>query len=122
MTVSIGPGLKRLRSIAHSFAQHTLSGLSSNTPERNLDQRRAGVERIAMTIVGDAPGDGLLELDPFDLRERVIEIVGKEPVDPDFIAFARAVFLFKGQSRSPYCCDVIIATVDGRRIEAKSTE
>jgi hypothetical protein len=108
------PGIKRLRNVARSFAQHALSGNSYDTPERTLEQRRAGVMEISVALVGcsdvspvEAPG----------LRSKFAEILRKEGFEPSSVVTAHAVFGFVGQQRTALNCQVIVATPDSGELK-----
>lgn len=109
--------IKRLRSVAHSFAQHALSGLCGDAPERALELRRAGVPRIGVVLVGERREDGEVYEDRPYLRAKFFELMTKESIDPSSLASARIVFVFRGQSRDADGCAVSIETRDGRRVE-----
>lgn len=109
--------VKRLRSVAHSFAQHALSGLCSDAPEREREQRRAGGSRIGVVLIGERGEDGQAYEDRPRLRARFVELLAKEAIDPWSLASVRVMFVFRGQSREADGCVVSIETVDGRSIE-----
>ncbi|MGO1070305.1 hypothetical protein [Lysobacter sp. CA199] len=110
-------GVKRLRSVAHSFAQHALSGLCGDAPERELEQRRTGAARIGVVLIGDRSKDDEPYEDRPHLRVKFVELLMKEAIDPSSLAWARIVFVFRGQCRTADGCMVSIETRDGRRIE-----
>ena len=107
------PGIKRLRSVAHSFAQHALGPFSPFTPERTLEQRRSAVECISVALIGDDTSNREVE----SLSIRFAEFLDEEHLTTKQIIKAKVDFLFKGQCRTPSYCKVTIQTADGRIIE-----
>jgi hypothetical protein len=112
-------GVKRLRSVAHSLAQHAISGMSSGTPERSLEQRRIGIERISVSLLGEVAEPNALSHDSPALRAKFLELLSKEGVDAAFIVSVRADFEYIGQCRTPDSCSVTIRTENGKEIESK---
>ena len=107
------PGLKKLRSIPNSIAHHALSGLGES-PERTLEQRRAGTESIDVDLMDASDRDFAA------LRDKFAEILEKESVDASTLQSANATFLFRGQCRTADSCIVLVRTHDGREFSGSA--
>ena len=81
------PGIKRLRSVAHSFAQHALGPFSPHTPERTLEQRRAALECITVDLMDGSNSTAR------SLGARFTEFLEKEGIKPADVSEATAAFL-----------------------------
>lgn len=107
-------GIKRLRSVAQSLAHHALSGSCPDAPERALEQRRSGVERISVLLLRDSDVPESL------LQSKFYELLSKEGISPETVVAAKADFIFSGQCRTADECIVSVETTDGRRVEGEA--
>src|SRR4051812_41034018 len=101
------PGVKRLRSVAYSLAQHCLSGLCQFAPERTLAEQRAGLAKISVALIDPTQSDS-------SLRTRLTDILAKEHIDVSVLASAQADFLFVGQCRTANQCVVTLVLTNGK--------
>jgi hypothetical protein len=87
-----------------------------------LEQRKSGIERISVSLLGEVAGPNSLSHDSPALRDKFAELLSKEGVDAAFIVSARADFEYVGQCRTPDSCSVTIRTENGKEIESKVGE
>lgn len=106
-----------MRSVAHSFAQHALSGLSRDTPERTIEQRRSNIESISVILTGDVTINAAMTQEASLLVATFIELLSKESIDLSSVISAQANFTFVGQCRTPAKCQVMINTAEGQVVE-----
>ncbi|MGN6151026.1 MAG: hypothetical protein ACTHOH_03320 [Lysobacteraceae bacterium] len=109
------PGIKRLRSVANSFAQHALGGLCGASPERTLDERRSGVESIRVVLRESGYHCG-----NHGLHDRLADILRRERFDADAVAAAEIVFHFSGQCRTPVRATVLLRLADGNEVSGEA--
>lgn len=109
------PGTKRLRSIAHSFAQHALGPLSPWTPERSLEQRQTGLASISVQLLGQRDVEVRPEVSA--LQQCFVEFLSKENVSVQRLRMARAEFQFQGQCQTPSRCAIVIRPIDGKVVQ-----
>ena len=127
MPESLMPSIKKIRGVIQSFAQHTLSGPCHDSPERNLQQRQAGILCISIPLIGQqsldaATSPNSLLQESKSLSDRFLEFLAKEKIDLASIASAQASFLFKGQCRTPNSCHVTVEAIDGTVVERTAHE
>lgn len=112
-------GLKRLRSIAHSYSQHVLGPFGPGAPERSADQRKAGLPKLAVDLVG---GCHVADAWQLAFRDRFEAFLRKERIPLSLVVAARIEFCFEGQCRTPTSCRITIEPLRGPTISDEVTE
>jgi hypothetical protein len=109
------PGIKRLRSVANSLAQHALGGLCGASPERTPDERRGGVASIRVVLCESGSS-----CEAHGLHDRLVDILRREGFGADAVPTAEVVFHFTSQCRTPGRATVLLRLADGTEVSGEA--
>ena len=116
------PSTKRLRSVVHSIAHHSVSGLCYVHPHLGQACKETGTDRATINLLDSEPISLIEKTSPEiglaapGLREMFSRILRSEEMDQSDLSEALITFIFN-RSRWPSGCYVQVTSIEGRAIE-----
>lgn len=113
---------KRLRSVVHSIAHHSVSGLCYIHPHLGQVSKNLGLDRAEIDLLGENTKSQFVEISSeiaggvSELRELFSTILQSEKMVPGDLSEATALFFFD-RSAWPSVCYVRAVSISGRLID-----